>query len=164
MPDEPGSDRPMSGGGELHSLRAFEAFGRGVRTSLTNNASAYGFSVTITCAFGLVNGTHRPDDYTLPILLFAAGAGVAFVAVEMAASRAFERLSQGRGDRELLLRGAFDLVAVLIAVGVAAAAARVPGTLAWPVTAFTATAAFLLAGGADVLLARRAARRRSAED
>lgn len=165
MAQKPGSEPKRSAGDELHSLRTVEAFGRGVRTSLTNNASAYGFSVTITSAFGLVAGTHKPSDYTLPVLLFAAGAALAFVAVELvAAARAFERLPHGRGDRELLLRGAFDLFAVMIAVVAAAGVARLDGVLAWPLVAFTATVVFLLAGGVDVLLARRAARRQAAED
>jgi len=51
------------------------------------------------------------------------------------------------------------LPTVLFAVGVAAGlAVFVPGIVVWPVSAFGATATFLLVGGVDVLIARRTAR------
>ena len=150
----------MAGDVEFEALRTAEAFGRGVRTSLTNNASAYGFSVAITCGFGLVSSAHHEAAFVIQALLFAVGASGAFVAVELSARR-FDPLSMPSGGRELLLGGALDGVAVLAAVGAAAASARLPGLIAWPAVSFLTTSTFLTMGGLDVLFARRAARRGS---
>ncbi len=47
---------------------------------------------------------------------------------------------------------------MLAAVGAAAGLAKlIHGLVMWPVTAFGATAAYLLVGGIDVLIARRTA-------
>lgn len=155
----------MSEPADLGALRGAEAFGRGVRTSLMNNASAYGYSVTVTAAFGLVSSSHAEAAFTVQVLLFALGVGVAFVSVELVASRRYDRLSpDSRNERELLWGGALDALAVLASVGAAAGLAQVPGLLAWPVTGFGSTLVFLLMAGVVVLVARRAAREQDEQE
>ena len=59
----------------------------GLRASVRNNASAYGFSVTITASFGLL--TSALGTPTAPeIFAFAGGAVAAFALVELVVSRA----------------------------------------------------------------------------
>jgi hypothetical protein len=106
---------------DLETLRAVQAYGSGVRTTLRHNATAYGFSVAITSAFGLVSSTHAQAGFALQVMLFAAGAGAA--------------------------------------VGLA----QIPGTAAWPATAFGTTLVYLLVGGLDVLIARQMAHRARTE-
>lgn len=55
---------------EVEALRAIEAYGSGVRTTLRNNATAYGFSISVTAAGGpagsfVVVGCRR--EYNLQI-------------------------------------------------------------------------------------------------
>src|SRR5699024_7709375 len=53
--EEGGEDMRSEGEPE----RAIEVYGRGVRTALRNNATAYGFSITITVSYGLLSGAQR---------------------------------------------------------------------------------------------------------
>lgn len=59
---------------EVEALRAIEAYGSGVRTTLRNNATAYGFSISVTAAFGLLASSHQQASFPLQALLFAGGA------------------------------------------------------------------------------------------
>jgi hypothetical protein len=59
----------------------------GLRASVRNNASAYGFSVTITATMALLNSI-LGTPAALEILAFAGGAVVAFAVVELVVSRA----------------------------------------------------------------------------
>lgn len=142
----------------LESLRAAEAYGSGMRTTLRHNATAYGFSVSITAAFGLVSTTHAQSAFPLRVLLFAAGAGAAFILVEAVAALLFQRAPGSDADSVLLLEGAVDVLSILAAVGAAMGMANIPGLVAWPATAFGATIAYLVVGGLDVLVARVLAR------
>lgn len=158
-------DKSKGAGGEveLESLRAAEAFGSGMRTTLRNNATAYGFSVSITAAFGLVSTVHPQSAFPWRVLLFAAGAGAAFVLVEAVAARLFRHAHGGDRESVLLLAGAVDVLSILVAVGAAVGLAHLPGLVAWAGTGFGATLAFLLVGGLDVLVARALDHRSTAE-
>src|SRR5699024_7911343 len=128
----------------------------GVRTSVRNNATAYGFSVTLTSSFGLISTTHTTNDLGLHVLMFAAGAAAAFVLVELLASRLFRQVSGNERERVVVIGGAIDVVSILAAVATAIALVRIPGTAAWPLTGAGVTIVFLLVGGLDVFIARRA--------
>lgn len=147
-------------GSEGH--RALEAYGTGVRTTLRNNATAYGFSVSITAAFGVVSSSHQQAALPLQSVLFAGGAVAAFVLVEAVASLLFQRGARGETESVVMISGAVDALSVLAAVGTASALSLVPGIASWPLTAFGTTFAYLLVGGVDVLVARKAAGYRSA--
>lgn len=147
---------------EVEGLRAVHACGTGVRTTLRHNATAHGFSVSITAAFGVVTSSHQQSSFPLQAVLFAAGAAGAFLLVEAVASRLFRRGAGEETENVVMISGAVDALSVLTAVGAASALSLVPGIAAWPLTAFGATFAYLLVGDLDVLIARKAAGYRSA--
>ncbi|HET7327747.1 MAG TPA: hypothetical protein VFJ14_10745 [Nocardioidaceae bacterium] len=140
---------------ERDAARAVDTFTDGVRSSLRDNATAYGYSVSITAAFALVSNTHGKAGFALHVLMFAAGAAVAFFVVELVASRMFARVAGGELERVVLIGGAVDVLSILAAVGSAVGLARIPGVAAWSLTAAGVTTVFLLVGGLDVLIARR---------
>lgn len=144
---------------DLERARAVQALGSGVRTSLRDNATAYGFSVTITAAFGLVSAAHPAGMRPLPIMLFAAGAALAFFLVELVASHLFKRIGGREGEKVVLISGAVDVLSIGAAAGSAVLLAKTPGMLAWPLTSFGTTLIYLLMGGLDILIARQLARR-----
>lgn len=154
--------RDATGTTEAEGLRAVQAYGTGVRTTLRNNATAYGFSVSITAAFGVVTSSHQQASYPLQAVLFAGGAVLAFLFVEAVAASLFRRGARGETENVVMISGAVDALSVLAAVGTASALSLVPSIAAWPLTAFGATFAYLLVGGVDVLVARKAAGYRSA--
>lgn len=161
MPES--APRPAGEQIELAGSRAAHAFTSGIRGSLRNNASAYGFSVTLTISFALVSASHPHTERAVPILMFAAAAVVTFFLLEALASRLFQQVEVTEADRVTFVSGAVDGLAVLSATGTAAGLAEVPGVAAWPVTAGGAVLVFLLVGGIDILLARRMARRVSSD-
>lgn len=147
---------------EAGGLRAVQVYGSGVRSTLRHNATAYGFSVSITAAFGVVTSSHQQSSFPLQAVLFAGGAVAAFLLVEAVASRLFQRGSGGEAESVVMISGAVDALSVLAAVGTASALSLLRGIVAWPLVAFGATVAYLLVGGLDVLIARRAAGYRAA--
>lgn len=128
-----------------------------LRTTVRNNSSAYGYSLAITVAFGLLAAAYSAPS-TTQTFVFLVGAAAGFVAIEAAASRGFRRPSPPREQEQVVvMSGAMDMLAVLAAAGVATGAARTPVPVAgWALGGFLATTTFLLVGGVEVLLAREA--------
>ena len=89
-------------------LRLFE---RGVDTATRNNVTAYGYSVTITAAFALLQ-TSRSDTGALEIFAFAGGAVVAFGIVGAVASGGFREELEDQPSSVKALGGAFALLSV----------------------------------------------------
>jgi len=134
--------------------RGGESYTEGLRTSIRNNAPAYGFSIMITATFGVATalvGTPRPWE----VFLYATGALVAFVCVESVATFGF-RAESTEGDRTemLFLAAALNSISVLGGVG---AGAFVPWLLtgwpAWLCSSLLATVVFLLLNGIEFTLA-----------
>lgn len=132
-------------------------FPSALRTTVRSNSSAYGYSLGITVAFGLVAAVHGSPT-TLETFVFLIGATAGFVSVEAVASRGFRRPTPPREQEQVVvMSGAMDMFAVLAAAGAATGAARTPApTVGWALGGFLATTVFLLVGGVDVLLAREA--------
>jgi hypothetical protein len=61
---------------------------RGMRTSVWANSSTYGYSTTITAAFGALNALLAPESF---VAVFVPGAALAFTSTKLAALRAEER-------------------------------------------------------------------------
>lgn len=140
--------------------RAIQLFGRAVRTALRNNATAYGFSISITAAYGLVNavaGAAKP----LETVSFAVGAAAAFVVVGAVFLTRFREGSLPEDAQVATISGGVDLLSVVCAVGAAYGLAHLPGYSAWPLTALGTVCVYLLVGGLDILIAQVAARRTS---
>ncbi len=133
---------------------------RGLSASVRNNASAYGFSVTITASFGLLTsalGTPAAPE----IFAFAGGAVAAFGLVELVASGGYRRDLE---DEPPNVKDVGSSVSVL-SVGLATACAYGVGALldglaAWPVGSFAATSAYLFLFGVELGLIERLSRRR----
>lgn len=132
-------------------------YGRGVRTALRNNATAYGFSISITAAYGLVSGEHGQGS-ALETVSFAFGACAAFVLVGSVFVALFRRGSLSEGGQVLTIGGVIDLVSVVAAVAAAFGLSLVPGYASWPLTGMATVVVYLLVGGLDVVIARVAAR------
>lgn len=132
-------------------------FPSALRTTVRSNSSAFGYSLTVTVAFGLVSAVHGSPS-TPQIFVFLVGATAGFVSIEAAASRGFRRPTPPREQEQVVvMSGAMDMFAVLAGAGAATGAARTPvPTAGWALAGFLATTVFLLVGGVDVLLAREA--------
>jgi hypothetical protein len=102
----------------------FRLFERGVDTATRSNVTAYGYSVSITAAFALLQ-TSRSDTGTLEIFAFAGGAVVAFALVGALASGGFREELEDQPSNVKALGGAF----ALLSVGLALATAFVVGIL-----------------------------------
>ena len=138
--------------------RAAELFGRGVRTALRNNATAYGFSISITAAYGLVNGA-RASASAPETISFAMGSAFAFVVIGGTFLTRFPEGSLPEGGQVATISGGIDLLSIIAAVATAYGLSRVPGFAAWPLTGAGAVVSYLLASGLDILLARVIAQR-----
>jgi hypothetical protein len=131
-----------------------EGFNRGLQASVRNNYTAYGYSVMITASFGVL-ATEEPTRVGF-IFLFLGGAIAAFVAIELAVSKGFERTPRGEPMKVEALGAAFSFGSVATAVGAAAlTAAVVDGWIAWLVGAFLASGTYVLMSGAEIALAER---------
>ncbi|OEV05601.1 hypothetical protein [Streptomyces oceani] len=151
------SDSSTRGTGHA-SARVLDTYGRGVRTALQDNATAYGFSISITAAYGLASGSRGPAS-AAETIGFALGAGTAFLVITLLFLSKHERLSEG--EQVLTLSGAFDFLSVVVAVAVGYGLSRIPGSPAWPLTGLGTVVSYLLVGGLDVVLARALSRHTS---
>lgn len=133
-------------------------YARGVRTALRDNASAYGFSISVTVSYGLLSGP-RSSVTAGETIAFGAGAALAFVLVGAVFVAMTTRGSLPESPQALTLNGGVDLLSVAAAIAVGYALSLVPGFWAWPLTAAGAVVAYLIVSGLDVLLARAVARR-----
>ena len=148
-PDRGETDEP----GRREPAREIVIYGRGVRTALRNNASAYGFSISITAAYGLASGAHNQIT-ALNTVSFAIGAVLGFLLVGGLFVGLFRRGSLDEGGQVLTISGAIDIIAVTAAVAVAFGLSRVSGFFGWPLTGLGAVSAYLVTSGLDVVIAR----------
>ncbi len=154
---------PDSDGDRRPARHARAAYSSGLGTTVRENASAYGFSVAITGSFGVTNGVHGSAG-AVEAILFAVGASLAFVLVEVLVSRRFGQPTTDPTD-VVLVSTAVNVVSIVVAVAIGAGLAFIPGLLAWPLAALGTTAGYLFVGGFDVLVARAVAPRgRQAEE
>ncbi|MDT0381542.1 hypothetical protein RM572_22545 [Streptomyces sp. DSM 42041] len=131
-----------------------------MRTALRDNATAYGFSLSITAAYGLASALRGPGG-ALETVLFALGAAGAFVLLSVCFLGRFRRSPLNEGDQVLTLSGGFDFVSVAVAVSVAFGLAHLPEPWARPLTGLGTVMAYLLVAGLDVVLSRLLSRRTS---
>lgn len=155
-----GEPEDREGKQESTPERAVDLFSRGVRTALRNNATAYGFSISITAAYGLVSGT-RPSAPALETIAFAVGASFAFLLIGATFLTRSRRGSLPEGGQVATISGGIDLLSILAAVATAYGLSRIPGFAAWPLTGAGTVISYLLVSGLDVLLARTVANRTS---
>ncbi len=125
------------------------------QTALRNNATAYGYSVTITASFGLLTrvlGSASVGE----IFLFAAGALVSFALLEAAITRGFRERPSGESPDVIALGSSISFLSVGGGLGVCLAEVEVfGGTASWFLGSFAGTLAFLMLVGVEIFLARR---------
>lgn len=138
-----------------------QSYLHGLRASVRNNASAYGFSVTITATMALLNSI-LGTPAALEIVAFAGGAVACFALVEGVVSRGFTRGMEDEPSSVKELGSSISILSVGAAIGCAYAVGRlVGGFIAWPLGSFVATAAYLFLFGVELGLAQRIQRRRA---
>jgi threonine/homoserine/homoserine lactone efflux protein len=132
---------------------------RGLRSAAHNNASAYGYSVTITATFGILSVVAASTS-VFEIFAFAGGAVLAYALVDGVASGGFKHGPRDEEPSEVTALGSsISFVSVGVALGVALVEAQlVGGWVAWPLGAFSATVAYLLLLALEIGLAERAKR------
>ena len=141
-----------------------QAYARGVRASLGNNAAAYAYSLMITATFGVVTSSLGPSR-VIDVFLFALGAATSFALIEGVASRGFRVRMRGEPPEVVVLGSAMSFPSVLLAVGGAAliSPALGPGW-EWAVGSFASTSLFLMLASLEMLIAERLRRTRGVED
>ena len=145
-----GGKRPEKRGSGF--LRLFE---RGVDTATRNNVTAYGYSVSITAAFALLQ-TSRSDTGILEIFVFATGAVIAFALIAAVASGFFREELEDQPSNVKSLAGALSFFSVGLALGVAyLVGILIQGMAAWPVSAFLTTIVYVAAVGLELAVAHR---------
>lgn len=155
-----GCDRDPPVGGYFDAMRNVEArrlrdgLGQGVRASLQNNLSAYGFSVMITATFGVLSATVG-SPHVVDVFAFVAGAVTGVSIVDGIATHGFKYKFRSEDSDVVALGAALGYVSVGLAVGAAAGiGAIVGGWPGWALGALAATCAFVLLSGIEMTLAR----------
>lgn len=132
----------------------------GLRASIRNNYTAYGFSVMITASFG-VAVIHLGQPTTGEVFLFLAGAVSGFTAVEAIVSGGFRHGVRGEPSDVVALGTAFSLVSTALALGTATLTTEVLGAWpAWLLAPFAATCTYIVGGGIELAAAERIKRGR----
>ena len=127
--------------------------GTAVSTAIRGNATAFGFSITITGSFGALQslaGTPTVVD----VLLFGVAAAATIGLVEAAVTRGF-RARPGTAPPEVrILATAQDVISVSAGIATAAGVGSlVGGAASWPLGSCAATLVFLVAETAETMIA-----------
>ncbi|HEV2768963.1 MAG TPA: hypothetical protein VGV40_02105 [Solirubrobacteraceae bacterium] len=153
-------DQQAPGGEDLgRSLGA-----KAISTTVRDNSTAFGFSITITVSFGLVQGA-RGSPTPTDILAFGLAAALAVAIVVGVVTRGF-RVRAGHAPAEVRMLGtSLDFVSVGAAIGTVYGLAKIlPGFLAWPVSTFAGVLVFLTLQSLEILLAEVIQRHRGDPD
>ena len=150
-----GTQRPTNGKRDgSRGQGARRRLSAGLRNALHGNATAFGYSVTITASFGAVQLQHGQPSF-VDLLLYGMGAVIAFGALEGPLSHGFrEPLEQG-ADQVITLATALSFIS--IAAGIATArgvAALLGGPGSWFGAALGASLAFVLVESLEFVLAQ----------
>lgn len=144
--------------GDGSDLSAGRKLRRGLQTSVVDNSSAFGFSITITASFGTLTRLQGQPGFG-EIFGFALAAVAAFTLLQAVASSGFRR-RPGTAPREVVMLGtALNVASVGLGVGAATLTGLVlDSSVAWPLGAFLAAFVFILAEALEHTLAARVER------
>jgi hypothetical protein len=139
-----GEDRPAFG----------DRYLRGLNSATRNNAIAYGYSLTITASWGMMSVLD--DRATVGrVFVFVAGAGLAFALANALVTKGYRETRDPEVPLVRALGTSFGIVSSSAGVGAAALVAwALDGWLAWLLSPFAATVAYLLIAGLEIALAR----------
>lgn len=125
----------------------------GLGESLGGNATAFGYSVTITASFGAAENARGQPGFG-DLIVFGLGAVVAFGGLEGLASRGFRKPLEKGSDEVVLLATAVAFVSIVLAIAVARGVAGVlSGAWAWFAAAFCASLVFALMESLEFMFA-----------
>ncbi len=142
------------------SRRAPHRVHAGLSESLGGNATAFGYSVTITASFGAVQ-LRRGQPGFGDLLLFGVGAVLAFGGLEGVLTRGFRVPLEKAADQVVTLGTALAFISVTLAIATARAVAEVlPGAWAWFGGALGASLVFAVVESIEFMLAEWVQERR----
>jgi hypothetical protein len=146
---------PPLGLGKLWVMRQFgDDYVRGLGMATHNNALAYGYSVMVASAFGLLTDTAGSPNVG-HIFAFLLGTGVAFAGVNALVTRGFRRSVKEEPPVVLALATSFSVLSISAAAGVAALIGwAIGGWVAWGLGALLATWSYLSVAALEVAAAR----------
>jgi hypothetical protein len=135
-----------------------------VSTSTFGNATAFGFSITITGSFGVLQ-TVAGSPTVAQVLLFAVSSALVVGLLEGAVTRGFRDRVGAVPPEVAMLGTAQNFISVGLGIGAAAGlASLIGGGGAWPAGGAVGTLVFLLAESAETLLAEWIQKRRGDPD
>lgn len=131
-----------------------------ISTSTLGNATAFGFSITITGAFAMLQA-QLGSPHVGEILLFGIAAAATIGIVQAVVTRGF-RVRPGAAPAEVrMLATAQDFISVAAALGAAAGVGAVlHSAVAWAVGGALPTFVFLATASAEALVAELVQKRR----
>jgi len=127
---------------------------RGLSSSTRHNAFAYGYSLGLTGAFGILDvRVGRPDP--LDIVLFGLGGAFAFTFAIAATTRGYRKGAHEQPREVRVVGSSLGFVSsagsILVAWGLSV---LLTGWVAWLVAAFVASAMYLVLSALELALAR----------
>jgi hypothetical protein len=127
----------------------------GLSTAVNGNAQAFGFSITITVSFGIVDVTH-PAPALWELVVFALAGVAAFAVLNLAVVLFLsDAAAQSSSPRAVLVGTATDFLAVGAAVGAAVGVSELlMDGLAWTFTPFAAGVAYVLVQSVEFAVGR----------
>ncbi|MEJ7796861.1 MAG: hypothetical protein WKF48_00315 [Solirubrobacteraceae bacterium] len=131
-----------------------------ISTTMLGNSSAFGFSITITGSFGMLQ-VLRGTPTALEILLFGVAAAAMIGVVQGVVTRGFRAHPVAVPTDTRLLGTAQDFFSVAAGLGAAfAVGSIVHRGVAWPIAGCLASIVFLAAESAEIVVAELVKRER----
>jgi hypothetical protein len=135
------------------SRRVREHFVRGVGESARHNSLAYGYSLALTGAYGVLNLEDKTT--VLSVMLFGVGGALAFTIANPLVTRGFDRRVEGEPPIVLSLGTSFGFLSVAATLVIAAFVGWLLSSwVAWLLGAFAASSAYLVLSALEFVAAR----------
>lgn len=135
--------------------RPLNHLARGLASSTRHNALAYGYSLTISGAFGVIESldhTPRVGD----VFLFGLGAALTFTLASAGITKGFRVRREDEPQVVQAMGASVELVSVSGGIGAAALVGwAASGWIAWLVGPFAASSAYLFLAALELAVARR---------
>jgi hypothetical protein len=129
-------------------------FVRSLGESTRHNSLAYGYSLALTCSFGVLAVLDRPLT-VVDVFLFGIGGSIPFSLANPSVTRGFQYRVEGEPPIVLALGASFGFLSITVAVAAAALAGWVLSSWsAWLVGGFAGSAVYLLATALELVFAR----------
>jgi hypothetical protein len=128
-------------------------FVRGIGESTRHNSLAYGYSLALTGAFGVLNLQNRTT--VLNVVLFGLAGSLPFTIANPLVTRGFEYRIEGEPPIVLSMGTSLGFLSVGGSIAVAALVGSFLGSwVAWTLGAFLASASYLVLSALELVLAR----------